>query len=81
MTISEIVVVQVEDKSSSSSTGDSNPSNTNEVLEDKGDVITIKEEPIDSSNSNTRSDDNMMAWVKIEDISLTIGDKQIKDIC
>ena len=37
------------------------------------DVITIKEEAIDSS---IKSDDDMMAWVKIEDISLTRGDKK-----
>ena len=67
MTVSEIVVVQFEDKSSSSNTRDGNPFNTNEVLEDKGDVITIKEKPIDSSNSNIRSDDSMMAWVRIAD--------------
>ena len=40
------------------------------------DVIIIKEEGIDSS---TRSvcDNDMMAWVKFEDISLMMADKRI----
>lgn len=52
-------------------------STNDEFSEDKvknKDVITIKEEAIDIS---TGSDDNMMAWVKIKDTSLTMEDKKI----
>ena len=69
-------MVQFKDKSSSSSTSDSNLFNTNEVLKDKGDVITIKEESIDSTDSTTRSDNNMMAKQIIEEDKM-LNDKHI----
>ena len=74
--VNEVVLVQPSEVSNCNCTN-SLLTDHDKISEDKvkiKDVITIKEKAV---NCSTRSDDDMMAWVKIEDISLRIGDKRI----
>ena len=72
--VNEVVLVRPIEVSSCNCTN-SPLTDHDEFSEDKvkiKDVITIKEEAVDSS---TRSDDDMMAWVKIEDFFDDRGQK------